>query len=215
MPKIPPSVETFLAFCRGRALEREYGILVLSPSLSVAQSVFLNWKVQILGPLVAHTCNPSYLRGWDWGPRPVLADRFRDTSSKITRAQWTGGVAQIQNPNPVPPKKKKKKIGGGGKRPEYSCRRKSIEKNKRCFDFFFSSTRAWTQGLIPWATPPAIFCVGFFWNRVSWTVCPGWLQTLILLISASWAARITGISHQLPVCLAPALFVFLRQDLAM
>jgi hypothetical protein len=31
------------------------------------------------------------------------------------------------------------------------------------------------------------------------TVCPGWLQTVILLISASQVARLTGMSHQ---CLA-------------
>jgi hypothetical protein len=30
---------------------------------------------------------------------------------------------------------------------------------------------------------------------VSRTVCPGWHQTLILLISTSWVARITGVSH--------------------
>jgi hypothetical protein len=36
---------------------------------------------------------------------------------------------------------------------------------------------------------------GFFWDRVSWTICLGWLQTVILLISASWLARITGMSH--------------------
>jgi hypothetical protein len=27
---------------------------------------------------------------------------------------------------------------------------------------------------------------------VSWNICPGWLGTVILLISASWVARITG-----------------------
>jgi hypothetical protein len=35
-----------------------------------------------------------------------------------------------------------------------------------------------------------------FWDRVSWTICPGWFWTEILLISASWVARITGMSHQ-------------------
>jgi hypothetical protein len=50
----------------------------------------------------------------------------------------------------------------------------------------------------PWATPPALFCVGFFWDRVSQTISPGWLQTSILLISASWVARITGVSHWHP-----------------
>jgi hypothetical protein len=46
------------------------------------------------------------------------------------------------------------------------------------------------SGPIPWTTPPALFC-----DRVWGTVCPGWLQTSILLISASWVAGITGVSH--------------------
>jgi hypothetical protein len=40
-----------------------------------------------------------------------------------------------------------------------------------------------------------VFCDRIFWDRVSWTVCLGWLRTLIL-ISASWVARITGVSHR-------------------
>jgi hypothetical protein len=32
--------------------------------------------------------------------------------------------------------------------------------------------------------------------RVLWTICPGWLQMAILLISASWVARITGVGHR-------------------
>jgi hypothetical protein len=36
-----------------------------------------------------------------------------------------------------------------------------------------------------WATPPALFCFGCFRDRVSWTIYPDWLQTSILLISAS------------------------------
>jgi hypothetical protein len=47
-----------------------------------------------------------------------------------------------------------------------------------------------------WATLPALFCLGYFWDRVSWTICPDWLQTVILLISASWVARITNMSLQ-------------------
>jgi hypothetical protein len=39
------------------------------------------------------------------------------------------------------------------------------------------------------------FCDGFFWDKVSQTICPGCLWTSILLISASWVARITGVSH--------------------
>jgi hypothetical protein len=42
-----------------------------------------------------------------------------------------------------------------------------------------------------WATLQALFSVGYFWDRVLRTICPGWLRTLILLISASWVARIT------------------------
>jgi hypothetical protein len=36
----------------------------------------------------------------------------------------------------------------------------------------------------------------FFWGRILRTICLGWPQTLILLISASWVARITDVNHQ-------------------
>jgi hypothetical protein len=52
------------------------------------------------------------------------------------------------------------------------------------------------SGLTSWATSPAVFCDGFFRDRVSWTFCLGWLRTEVLLISASWVARITGVSHR-------------------
>jgi hypothetical protein len=42
-----------------------------------------------------------------------------------------------------------------------------------------------------------LWCV--FSGRVSWTIWPSWLQTMILLISASQVARIIGMNHQ---CLA-------------
>jgi hypothetical protein len=42
------------------------------------------------------------------------------------------------------------------------------------------------------------FCEGYFWDRVSWAICPGWLRTMILLTSASWVVRIAGVSHQHP-----------------
>jgi hypothetical protein len=48
------------------------------------------------------------------------------------------------------------------------------------------------------ATLPALFHVGCFWNRVSRTICQGWLWTVILLIFASWVARITSVSHPCP-----------------
>jgi hypothetical protein len=43
------------------------------------------------------------------------------------------------------------------------------------------------------------FCYGFFWDRVFRTICLGWLWTVILLISASWAVRITSVNHWSPV----------------
>jgi hypothetical protein len=50
----------------------------------------------------------------------------------------------------------------------------------------------------PTAPLPALLCKGFFQDRVSWTLCPGWPQTMIVLISASWIVRITGVRHQRP-----------------
>jgi hypothetical protein len=41
----------------------------------------------------------------------------------------------------------------------------------------------------------------FFRVRVSQTICLGWLRTSTLLISASFVARITGMSHQHPATL--------------
>jgi hypothetical protein len=51
-----------------------------------------------------------------------------------------------------------------------------------------------------WATLPenTIFCVGYFQDRVLWTLCPGWPQTMILLISASWVTRIISMSYWHP-----------------
>jgi hypothetical protein len=45
---------------------------------------------------------------------------------------------------------------------------------------------------------PSPFCNGYIWDRVSQTICPGWLWTTIFLISAYWVARITGVSHSCP-----------------
>jgi hypothetical protein len=56
------------------------------------------------------------------------------------------------------------------------------------------------SGPTPWVTPPALFCNGLFLRcgLVSYFSL-GWLRTSIFLISASWVARITGMSHQCPV----------------
>jgi hypothetical protein len=51
-----------------------------------------------------------------------------------------------------------------------------------------------------WATPLALFCAGHFQDRVSQTICPGCLQSMIILISAFWVAGITGVCHQHSAC---------------
>jgi hypothetical protein len=40
--------------------------------------------------------------------------------------------------------------------------------------------------------------MGVFRDKASWTVCLGWLQTTILLITASLVARIIGVRHRHP-----------------
>jgi hypothetical protein len=48
--------------------------------------------------LVAHTCNPSYMGGWDWEVRvlkPAWANiSWEPSISQIARAKWTGSVVQ-------------------------------------------------------------------------------------------------------------------------
>jgi hypothetical protein len=39
------------------------------------------------------------------------------------------------------------------------------------------------------------FCVGFFWDRILWTICLGCPRTSILLISTSSVARITDVNY--------------------
>jgi hypothetical protein len=56
------------------------------------------------------------------------------------------------------------------------------------------------------ATPSALFCIGFSWDRVSQTIALDWFQIAILLISASWVARITGLNHR-----HPAYIYFLKE----
>jgi hypothetical protein len=49
---------------------------------------------------------------------------------------------------------------------------------------FWGSTGVWTQSLPLEPLHQPFFCNGLFWNMVSQTICPGWLWTSILLISA-------------------------------
>jgi hypothetical protein len=65
--------------------------------------------------------------------------------------------------------------------------------------FFFFWYWSLNSGPTPWVTPSALFSDGFFRDRVSQAIYLGWLWTIILLISASWVAGITCVSHQRPV----------------
>jgi hypothetical protein len=49
-----------------------------------------------------------------------------------------------------------------------------------------------------WATPPVHFALLSFGDGVLQTLCTGWSPTVILLISASQVARMTGVSHWCP-----------------
>jgi hypothetical protein len=63
--------------------------------------------------------------------------------------------------------------------------------------FFFFQYWGLNSGPSPWTTLPALFVMGIFEIGLS-NYCPGWLQTMILLISVSWLTRITGVSHWCP-----------------
>jgi hypothetical protein len=70
------------------------------------------------------------------------------------------------------------------------------------FVFSFGTTGVWTQGyeyakqlLYPLSHTSSPFCPGYSGDSVLWTICPCWPQTLILPISASQVARITGVGH--------------------
>jgi hypothetical protein len=67
--------------------------------------------------------------------------------------------------------------------------------------FFFCSTETWTQSLHlvsqpgPLHQPLLYMCGGFFQERFSQSICLGWFQTVIILISASRVASMTGVSQ--------------------
>jgi hypothetical protein len=51
----------------------------------------------------------------------------------------------------------------------------------------------------------SLFCVGYIWDRVLWTICPSCFQTTILLISAPWVARVTVVG----TTAQPILYLFI------
>jgi hypothetical protein len=46
--------------------------------------------------------------------------------------------------------------------------------------FSYKDSNSWPT---PWASPSALFCDGFFWDRIFQSICPDWLPTTILLNS--------------------------------
>jgi hypothetical protein len=92
----------------------------------------------------------------------------------------------------------------GGHLPESStflpsvCQRTPLYFWWYCLVLFCFGTQAWTQGLHLLSHSTSPFCVRYFQDRVSRTICPAWLQTAILLTSASQVARIIGMSYQHP-----------------
>jgi hypothetical protein len=61
--------------------------------------------------------------------------------------------------------------------------------------FFFAVLRLQLRAFTLSHSTSPIFCDRVFQNSVSPTIWLGWLQTVILLISASWAASATGMRH--------------------
>jgi hypothetical protein len=77
------------------------------------------------------------------------------------------------------------------------------------FIYLFCSSGVWIQGLHLEPLHQPFLVMGFSEiGSCQLLICPGWFQTLILLISASWVARITGVGHQ-----CPAPLVVWRQGL--
>jgi hypothetical protein len=67
------------------------------------------------------------------------------------------------------------------------------------FFFFFGETGVWTQGFTlanptTWVAPP-VYCPGYSGDEIWSAICLDCPWTIILLISASQVARITGMSH--------------------
>jgi hypothetical protein len=63
---------------------------------------------------------------------------------------------------------------------------------------FLCSCRVWTQGLHLEPLHQSFSRDGSFRDRVLQIICLHWIWTMILLISVSWVARTTGMSHHCP-----------------
>jgi hypothetical protein len=75
-----------------------------------------------------------------------------------------------------------------------------------CFFFFLVLAFELRPYTLPFSSD------NFFRDKVSWTVYLGWLQTMILLISAPWVARITNMNHP---CLVAIWLLWWTQPLSL
>jgi hypothetical protein len=66
---------------------------------------------------------------------------------------------------------------------------------------------------VAWTTPPAHFSLVILEMRSYEHFVQGWLQTVILLISASQVARFTGKSHCYLACIKILIFIFYTDNL--
>jgi hypothetical protein len=78
----------------------------------------------------------------------------------------------------------------------------------KIFFFFFCGTGAWSQEIHLKPLHQPYFCEGFFKTASCRTICLDCLWAMILLISASWVARITGIRHKHPALFSKILIQF-------
>jgi hypothetical protein len=156
---------------------------------------------------VAHACNPSYSGGRDQkdqDSKPAWANSLKDPISEIpnTKKGWQSGSSgrvpawQVWNPY----RKGRGGEGRGGKEMAANtgldCNVEPAQRwaggmNTSVLCLLGLELRAYT---LSHSTSPFFF-KGFLQDWVSWTVFPGLAWTVILLISASWVARITGVSH--------------------
>jgi hypothetical protein len=93
----------------------------------------------------------------------------------------------------VPPKRKKERKK---KTLQSSCLFRVHDSGVEFTLFIYCGTGVWTQVLHLESFHQSFFRDGFLQDRVSPTIYPGWLWTQSLLISASWVAKITDMSHQ-------------------
>jgi hypothetical protein len=164
---------------------------------------------------------PTYFRGWDQEDHGLRVARVKSFWNSISTHVWVWWCMPLipatqgstnrkikvqasaktlsenwQNPKCLGSHSSSRpawQVQGPGfkSQPSPAKKRTSSEKDL----FFFFSVLSLELRATPWTTPPALSCSRFCRDRVWLTICLGWLWTLVLLISSSRVARITGRSH--------------------